>query len=96
MSKEEGIIELDLKAINEKFYLKISDNGGGISSQLSERIFQPNFTTKSGGMGLGLAIVKSIIQGIGGEISYTSVVGDGTTFIIIFPPLEATKQKGEF
>jgi signal transduction histidine kinase len=94
--KEEGIIELDLKAINEKFYLKISDNGGGISSQLSERIFQPNFTTKSGGMGLGLAIVKSIIQGIGGEISYTSVVGDGTTFIIIFPPLEATKQKGEF
>jgi signal transduction histidine kinase len=93
--KEEGIINLDLTVSDGRFFIKISDNGGGISSQLSERIFQPNFTTKSGGMGLGLAIVKSIIQGIGGEISFNSEEGAGTTFILIFPALEAAKQQSK-
>jgi nitrogen fixation/metabolism regulation signal transduction histidine kinase len=84
-NKEEGIISLDLESLDNKFKIKISDSGGGISTDLSDRIFQPNFTTKSGGMGMGLAIVKSIIQGLGGEISFTSRVGTGTTFIVVFP-----------
>ena len=85
---EEGIITFDLASIANKYSIKISDNGRGISPELSDRIFQPNFTTKSGGMGMGLAIVKSIIQGLGGEISFTSKVGTGTTFILIFPTQE--------
>jgi signal transduction histidine kinase len=85
---EEGIITFDLESIANKYSIKISDNGRGISAELSDRIFQPNFTTKSGGMGMGLAIVKSIIQGLGGEISFTSKVGTGTTFILIFPAQE--------
>jgi signal transduction histidine kinase len=65
--------------------VEISDNGGGISDDISGKIFSPNFTTKSGGMGLGLAIVKSVIDNSGGEISYKSVKGQGTTFIILLP-----------
>lgn len=84
-NKEKGIISLDLETSDDKYKIKISDSGSGISTELSDRIFQPNFTTKSGGMGLGLAIVKSIIQGLGGEISFISRVGTGTTFIIVFP-----------
>ena len=80
-----GIIKISIEQTGNKYVINISDSGGGISSEVSERIFQPNFTTKSGGMGLGLAIVKSIIQSIGGEISFTSKVGAGTTFTMIFP-----------
>ncbi len=86
---EEGMISIQLESFDNKYSLKISDSGGGISAELSDRIFQPNFTTKSGGMGMGLAIVKSIIQGLGGEISFTSGEGSGTTFLLVFPALEA-------
>ena len=93
---EDGIISIELESSDNKYSLKISDSGRGISAELSERIFQPNFTTKSGGMGMGLAIVKSIIQGLGGKISFTSGEGSGTTFIIIFPALETMKQEEDF
>jgi signal transduction histidine kinase len=46
-------------------------------------------------MGLGLAIVKSIIHSLGGEISFESKEGSGTTFILVFPALEAMKHKEE-
>jgi nitrogen fixation/metabolism regulation signal transduction histidine kinase len=94
-NKEEGIISIELETADTKYSLKISDSGSGISAELSDRIFQPNFTTKSGGMGLGLAIVKSIIQGLGGEISFVSKEGSGTTFILVFPALEAMKHEKE-
>jgi signal transduction histidine kinase len=92
-NKEEGIISIELESEDTKYSLKISDSGGGISTEQSDRIFQPNFTTKSGGMGLGLAIVKSIIHSLGGEISFVSKEGSGTTFILIFPALEAMKKE---
>jgi nitrogen fixation/metabolism regulation signal transduction histidine kinase len=79
-----GIIRIDLESSGKRYILKIADNGTGISAELSDRIFQPNFTTKSGGMGMGLSIVKSIIQGLGGEISVKSEEGSGTTFTLIF------------
>ena len=94
-NKEEGVISIELKSADTKYCLKISDSGSGISAEISDRIFQPNFTTKSGGMGLGLAIVKSIIHSLGGEISFESKEGSGTTFILVFPALEAMKHKEE-
>jgi two-component system nitrogen regulation sensor histidine kinase NtrY len=94
-NKEEGVISIELKSADTKYCVKISDSGSGISAEISDRIFQPNFTTKSGGMGLGLAIVKSIIHGLGGEISFVSKEGSGTTFILVFPALEAMKHEKE-
>jgi two-component system nitrogen regulation sensor histidine kinase NtrY len=84
-SKENGVISIDFESKDNEYIIKVSDNGEGISGELSDRIFQPNFTTKSGGMGMGLAIVKSIVQGLGGKISFTSNLGTGTTFILVFP-----------
>jgi two-component system nitrogen regulation sensor histidine kinase NtrY len=94
-NKEKGVISIDLKSADAMYSLEISDNGSGISTELSDRIFQPNFTTKSGGMGLGLAIVKSIIRALGGEISFVSKEGSGTTFILVFPAMEAMKHDEE-
>ena len=42
--------------------VSVADTGTGIGSQEFERIFNPLFTTKSGGMGMGLSICRSIIE----------------------------------
>ncbi|MCX6244539.1 MAG: HAMP domain-containing sensor histidine kinase [Bacteroidetes bacterium] len=83
-NNEDGRVIIELECVEKRILIKISDNGIGIPGELTDRIFQPNFTTKSGGMGMGLAIVKSIIQGLSGEISFVSGEGSGTTFTIVF------------
>jgi len=65
--------------------LLISDNGKGIPTELSEKIFSPNFSTKNSGMGLGLAITKKIIEQFGGNIHFKSELNVGTVFEINFP-----------
>lgn len=71
---------------NEGFWeIRIHDNGRGIDDELQEKIFLPNFTTKTSGMGLGLAIARSIVESMGGDISFTSDKAYGTTFTVIIP-----------
>jgi len=82
-----GKIEIQLLKKQDIFEITISDNGTGIPDEISEKIFSPNFTTKTGGTGLGLAIVKSIISASAGEISYVSKIGIGTTFTILLPAI---------
>jgi len=65
--------------------IEISDNGSGISSDELAYIFEPRFTTKSGGMGLGLALVKKMLENAKGSISVHSVKGEGSRFIIVLP-----------
>ena len=63
----------------------VTDNGDGIDDKVREKIFRPNFTTKSTGMGLGLAITKTIVTNSGGTITFDSEIGRGTTFTVILP-----------
>jgi signal transduction histidine kinase len=65
--------------------LVVRDEGTGIPEDHLDKIFEPDFTTKSGGMGLGLAIVENIIIGHGGSIKVESEMGRGTQFIITLP-----------
>jgi signal transduction histidine kinase len=65
--------------------IEIRDNGKGIPDDVKQKMFMPNFTTKSSGMGLGLAIVQNILDQINGKITYKTRVGTGTTFIISLP-----------
>lgn len=66
-------------------WIEIKDNGKGIPDLLQDKIFVPNFTTKTSGTGLGLAFVKQAVENAGGNISFTSVSGKGTTFYLNFP-----------
>lgn len=66
-------------------YIEIKDNGKGIPVMLHDKIFVPNFTTKTSGTGLGLAFVKQAVENAGGTISFTSVMDVGTTFYLAFP-----------
>ncbi len=87
-----GLISIQVSAEQLRWNIAISDNGSGISTERAEKIFQPDFTTKTGGMGLGLAIVKSIVAGMHGEISFTSQEHEGTTFILKLPADDIQKQ----
>ena len=79
------IVEVLTKENNAE--VRITDNGRGIPEELQEKLFQPNFTTKSAGMGLGLAIVKNILINAGGSIDYITQLHQGTTFIVRLPLL---------
>jgi len=63
----------------------VSDTGIGISEENMSKLFQPLFTTKAKGTGLGLAVCKRIVEAHGGEISFESEEGVGTSFTIKFP-----------
>jgi len=83
--KEKGEIELEVKCPEDKVLIRISDNGPGIPEELREKLFVPNFTTKTSGMGLGLAISKKIIENAGGRIWFKTEIGKGSTFFIELP-----------
>jgi signal transduction histidine kinase len=64
--------------------VSVRDNGTGIAEEMKEKIFVPNFTTKTTGTGLGLAMVKNIIASYGGKIWFVSKAEEGTTFYLTF------------
>ncbi|MDD2273656.1 MAG: cache domain-containing protein [Desulfuromonadaceae bacterium] len=72
-----------------------SDTGPGISVDNQKNIFDPYFTTKSGGKGIGLASTHSIITKHGGYIAVHSEVGTGTTFEILLPASEQQAAEPE-
>jgi nitrogen-specific signal transduction histidine kinase len=67
----------------------VADNGPGVPSHLTDRIFSPFFTTKPQGSGLGLAVVRKIIVAHDGRIDVISG-GTGTRFRITLPIWNAT------
>ena len=81
---EDGTILVSMEVLDQTLRIAVSDNGPGISAMDRNRLFEPNFTTKSGGMGLGLAITKSILENYKGEISFASEPGS-TIFYISLP-----------
>jgi two-component system, NtrC family, nitrogen regulation sensor histidine kinase NtrY len=80
-----GKIVLSLTRENDMAVIKVSDNGAGIPEDMREKVFSPNFTTKSSGMGLGLAISKSIIDSNGGRLYFHTETGEGTDFFVEIP-----------
>lgn len=87
-SDRKGRIDVRLKQEEEKVIIKVSDNGVGISEEMRDKVFVPNFTTKSSGTGLGLAISKNIIEAVSGRIYFDTEVGLGTDFYVILPLIE--------
>lgn len=80
--KVDGLIEINIKDFNNRFLIKIKDNGCGIGEEEKKKIFMPNFTTKSSGMGVGLSIVYDVLETLGGNITFESEIGVGTTFFV--------------
>jgi two-component system cell cycle sensor histidine kinase/response regulator CckA len=77
--------------------IHVSDNGCGIAADKMPKIFEPFFTTKKTGegAGLGLSTVYGIVKQSGGFVFVDSIVGQGTTFTLIFPAAEETAALAE-
>lgn len=84
-SDRRGSITLDLYKDEHNAFIKVSDNGTGIPEHMYEKVFSPNFTTKSSGTGLGLAISANMIESFNGKIYFETEENVGTDFYIRIP-----------
>lgn len=81
--KQNGQIDVSIEEQPETILIKIADNGPGIPDEIKDKVFVPNFTTKTTGMGMGLVITKKIVEDSGGMIHFTSSE-EGTCFFLEF------------
>jgi signal transduction histidine kinase len=88
---ENGIIRIrsGFQKKDGRILIAISDNGCGISAAVADKLFLPFVTDKQeeGGTGLGLSVTYGLVQAHGGDISFESRKGKGTTFRISMPTL---------
>jgi PAS domain S-box-containing protein len=99
MGHDDGILDVTLKEIkitgdapnglslNPGIYacLSVADTGKGISRSITNRIFEPYFTTKENGTGLGLCVIANIVKNYGGDICFSSEPGRGSLFRAYIP-----------
>ncbi len=91
-SEGKGFVSLGLSREGDFWKVSVDDNGRGVSPENLEKLFQPNFTTKTSGNGLGLAISRSIIEQSGGKISYSQSELGGACFCFTLPVYQIKEE----
>lgn len=82
----EGLVEIQIGQKSELIQISVSDNGPGIADADRQRIFSPFESTKGAkGTGLGLPVSQKILREHGGDITFRSELGQGTTFLLYWP-----------
>ncbi len=93
---EDGHISMAARAIQREgetwIAFEVADTGSGIPAELLPHLFQPyvqdpELSRRLGGSGLGLALCRQLCALLGGEISVSSVLGQGTVFTVLLPAL---------
>jgi PAS domain S-box-containing protein len=84
-SAEEGALLPDGSQPVPTMVIDVADTGPGVAPELTDKIFNPFFTTKPQGSGLGLAIVRKIVDAHEGRIDVTSRPDRGTCFRVTLP-----------
>jgi PAS domain S-box-containing protein len=84
MQPGRGVLKISAENRTGCIVIFISDNGKGISPEGIEKLFDPFYTDKPGGMGLGLTSTKNILNSHSAEVEVISAPGQGTTFCISF------------
>ena len=87
-----GDIAITTLAKDEGVELIVADNGCGIPEELKDKLFEPFYTTKpvGRGVGIGLSTCYGIVQQHGGTIRVESMEGEGASFHVLLPGVEAS------
>jgi two-component system CitB family sensor kinase len=90
--KDEKNVTLFLTDLGKDLIIEVEDNGKGIDSGKSDLIFREGYSTKNkkNNAGIGLSLVQKEIETLGGTITYSSQLGEGTIFTVAIP-----KEQGE-
>jgi PAS domain S-box-containing protein len=80
-----GELKIILENVDDMVVCRISDTGPGVESSEINRIFEPLYTTKTGGHGLGLALTYQFIKSHGGFVRAESEPGCGLTMVLSLP-----------
>ena len=80
-----GRVTIEAQPARDGVSIVVADTGPGIAADVLPRIFDPYFTTKSGGLGLGLTIARRIVQAHGGALEVDSAPGAGARFAVRLP-----------
>lgn len=89
---EESFFKIDCAYNENKYVIRLIDNGCGMNSETVGKIFEPYFTTKANGTGLGMTMVYKIVKEFSGDIQVESEEGTGTIFTLIFPIPQKDKK----
>ena len=84
MEPEVGVLKISIDQEGDQIVLIIADNGKGIPEEELEKLFDPFYSAKQGGMGLGLTSTQNILNSHKIEIEVQSELGKGTSFYITF------------
>jgi signal transduction histidine kinase len=79
------VLGIESELNDHKVKIAIKDNGNGIRAEMINKIFAPNFTTKTSGTGLGLAMCKGIVETLSGKIWFETKEGEWTCFFVELP-----------
>lgn len=95
-SKENELIQIEIKTNNSSIFLKVIDNGIGIPKNEQELIFKRFFRAKNAvflpGTGIGLNIVKGYVDKLKGSIEFESIENKGTLFIVELPKINSNEK----
>jgi signal transduction histidine kinase len=85
-----GRLTIGLREEAGRVWLSLADSGPGLPREVLERLFEPFFTTKScGHLGLGLVLCRELVEAQDGTLHVASAAGQGTTFTLSFPLVNA-------
>lgn len=82
-----GKIKVESRMVGRTIQISIADTGGGIPETIRQHVFEPFFTSKPVGQGTGqgLALARAVIERAGGELTFETEMGAGTTFFVRLP-----------
>ena len=87
------VIALSCRDDGEVVNVRVRDSGPGLRAGTEEAVFEPFYTTKSGGMGMGLSIVRSILEAHGGSIRAANAPDGGALVEFQLPLASATSDQ---
>jgi two-component system sensor histidine kinase DctS len=83
--KEQRSLTISSCLTDQHVVLSFADHGSGISSEDTDQLFQPFYTTKNEGLGVGLNICRSVVEAHQGRLWFESNPEGGTIFFITLP-----------